>query len=489
MKKYLKAKNFFAVALAFFLVSAIAIGCLSLTESNTGKNKKNRHKPPPKPAISAKHIILFIGDGMSIENEIAGSRYIYGKDFDMVWNSFPCRTWVSTWDVNTYNTFAGFFAEPLYDETTFNPVAGYAPQYGGIAPYPIDATGSETYLKSAATDSASAATAIATGVKTDSGNISWRREDPDDGAITTIPETLRATKNFSIGIISSVPFSHATPAAFVSHNKDRGNYAAIAEEIIKTAKPEVVIAGGHPDWNGSYMTVDQMNYLRTSTEYVLVERIAGQNGGDNLSTAVANLPPDKKLFGLFGGSGGNFEPPAPSDTPGAPSLLENEENPSVAEAVTAALKTLSRDDDGFFLMVEQGDIDWANHGNDYASMIGCMWNLDKAVRAAASFVDRPGDDIDWTNTLLIVTADHATGFIRLTDNPILGIGDLPTQFGASYPGGEVTYGTDGHTNELVDFYAKGNLAQSFEEYKGLWYPDTLIIDNTFIYKLMEDSAL
>ena len=51
-------------------------------------------------------------------------------------------------------------------------------------------------------------------------------------------------------------------------------------------------------------------------------------------------------------------------------------------------------------------IDWANHANDFRRLIGTMWDLDEAVRAAVAFIERPDDDITWANTLLIVTADH-----------------------------------------------------------------------------------
>ncbi|HSA95527.1 MAG TPA: alkaline phosphatase, partial [Acidobacteriota bacterium] len=174
------------------------------------------------------------------------------------------------------------------------------------------------------------------------------------------------------------------------------------------------------------------------------------------------------------------------------------------EATLAALEYLGRDPEGFFLVVEQGDIDWANHDNDFRSMIGCVADLDEAVRVALAYVDRPGDAVDWTNTVLLVTADHATGGLML-DKP-LGPGDLPAQTerialakagepgeapnGAAikspgyvspfvYPGGEVSYGTAGHTNELVDLAATGAAARLFLRYRGTWYPGN-IIDNTQI---------
>jgi alkaline phosphatase len=486
------SKNFSSQVLliVLFLFFSAVSGCLSGDDGyDIQIPLPNPHHPGPKPGHQiARHIILFIGDGMSLENEIALSRYLYGKDYKLSWHSFQYQGYVSTWDVSSYNVYARRLGAQLYDELNFMPSIGYDPSQGGIAPYPLDTNGVLSYFLIAATDSASAATALATGFKTDSGNISWLRGDPVNGQLETIAEKIRAQKGAAIGVVSTVPFNHATPAAFVSHNTYRGNYSQIGEEIINITKPEVVIGGGHPNWNTAYVSSALIDALRASPDYVLVERIAGEDGGKNLFNAVKTLPRDKKLFGLFGGSGANFEPPVPSDTPGYPSFTINTENPSLAEATEAALRVLSRDPDGFFLMVEGGDIDWANHQNNFSYMIGAMWQLEEAVQRAIEFIELPGDDIDWTNTLMIITADHATGAMRLNDSLALGKGDLPEQIGTSYPNGEVQYNSGNHTNELVTIYARGAGINLFLEYEGTWYEGTRIIDNTQIFQVMMRSA-
>ena len=85
-------------------------------------------------------------------------------------------------------------------------------------------------------------------------------------------------------------------------------------------------------------------------------------------------------------------------------------------------------------MVEQGDIDWATHAGDYAWMVGAVWDLDQAVRAIAAFVDRAGDDVTWDDTLVIVTADHANGHLRL--GPSRGKGVLPAPGDGAYTWGD-----------------------------------------------------
>jgi alkaline phosphatase len=442
-----------------------------------------------------RNIILFIGDGMQLEHEVAASRYLYGTDNRLVFHMFPYQTDVSTWDVTTYN---GYAAGPAYDAAAIVPSLGYDPERGGDRPYPLQTAGiEEGYFLSPryATDSASAATAWATGYKTDDGNIAWLPGDPDAGELDTIAEILRARKRMAVGIVSTVPFSHATPAAHVSHNKSRNNYPEIADEIIRSFQPEVVIGGGHPLWRSGYMSDILYQDVKNGAfqDYVFVERQPGVNGGQSLrEAALEAVRRHKKLFGLFGGLGGNFESPVPQDTPGFPRVEPASlENPLLRDATWAALEVLSRNRKGFFLMVEQGDIDWANHANDFSRMVGTTWDLNEGVKAAIEFVNRPGDSVTWENTLLVVTSDHGNSFMRLNPSQPLGIGDLPSQVcspACTYPEGEVTFGTTQHTNELVRLYALGTGASLFQQYEGGWYPCTRILDNTHIFNVMAEAG-
>jgi alkaline phosphatase len=482
-------------------------------------------RPAEAPAL--KRVILFIGDGMSVASEVAASRYLYGRDDGLAWQGFPAQAYVATWDVSAYNARARAARRPSYSRASFTPSLGYDVRAEGARPWGAPGAG-YGFAPGPATDSASAATALATGVKTDSGNIAWLPGDPPDGAITTLPEEFRARTGAAIGVVTTVPFDHATPAGFVSHNTWRNNYytgfkgykgLGIADEIILRTKPEVVIGGGSPlldnpgfDPKQGYISASLYRALQDSKDYLLVERKPGQDGGTALAAGAAEAAREgRKLFGLFGGRGGDFETPQVEDAPGHPAVKPGHpENPTLAEATTAALDCLARDPDGFFLIVEQGDIDWANHDNNFRAMVGCVADLDAAVRAALAFVDRPGDAIDWTNTVLLVTADHATGGLSL--DRLLAAGELPRQRarvdeaekfhgqpaagpkgspnGAvirkpgfvspyEYPDDEVSYHTAGHTNELVDLAVKGDAARAFLPLRGTWYAGP-ILDNTQI---------
>ena len=453
-------------------------------------------------AAVAKHIILVIGDGMEPENEVAASRYLTGTDDGLAFHAFPYRGVVATWDVTTYSRQAP------YNPSSINPKAGCDATRTGKAASRSDtpryACRAPEGARPHGADSASTATAWATGYKTDTGNIAWLPGDPERGALETIAELLREKRGYSIGIVTTVPFSDATPAAMVSHNRSRRNHHAIADAIIRTARPEVVIGGGHPARSGAmHMSMALYDEVRSGRigDYVFVERRDGVDAAGSLKEAAALAAArKKKLFGLFGGTGGNFEPLQPSDNGTAAVARGSIENPLLKDATLAALEVLGRNRNGFFLMVEQGDIDWANHANDYRWMIGAMWDLDEAVRAAVDFVNRPGDDITWENTLLIVTSDHVTGAMRLNDGKRLGKGRLPGQspglcpdklsWCPGYPGGEVSYGSTGHINEPVSLYAMGesSLTKHLRQFEGNWYPCTPLIDNTQIFHAMAGAA-
>lgn len=490
-------------ALASVVGAAVLLGCAGVAG-------------PAAPVRERRHVILFVGDGMQLAHEIAASRYLTGKDAGLVFHDPAAFEWAgfaTTWDVTTHDRHrsAASPRRPHHGALPFDPALGYDVARGGAVPYPLAATPDDSYFlargppgggeaSAPATDSASAATALATGLKTDGGNIAWRAGDPPGGALTTVAEDFRARLGGAIGVVSTVPFTHATPASFVAHNPRRDDYGAIGAEIVNVVKPEVVIGGGWPGWAtpASYRYVSRAEHdalVAGTTGYTFVQRASGADGGAALLAAAVRVAEGGgRLFGLFGGDGGSFEPPVPSNDGSAVVDRATVENPTLAEATSSALTVLAADPDGFFVMIEQGDIDWANHAGDFPHMVGAIWDLDRAVRAAIDFVDRPGDGVTWENTLLVVTADHATNYLRL--GPAApGRGVLPAVDAAGHPTDPAQYTLpplDGarawsHTNELVTVHAKGSAARAlFARRAGTWYPGTRIVDNTQIHDAMAE---
>lgn len=438
-----------------------------------------------------RHVILMIGDGMNTASEVAASRYLFDTDWGLSFHSFPAKAYKTTWDTNVYDRRADESGAPLYSPDFFEPKIGYDPARGGEAPYPIGAESPEVRAYFGALggtiypDSASTGTAMSTGIKTYSSAIAWRPDGGDSAALETSPQLLRRFYGMVIGFVTTVPFSHATPAAFFSHNPSRLQVKEIANEMLNTTRPEVMIGGG---WQSSYYASADLNRAVASNEFVLTHSESGLDGNDTvLAAAMRAKQEGKRLVALYGGGqDSSFPSPVATDSPGnakveRPSIGA----PTLANASVAALEVLSGDPDGFLLLIEQGDIDWANHAHDYARMVACVADLDAAVRDVVAFIDRPNDDIDWSNTTLMVTADHANGYLRFART--LHQGYLPKQVGSSYPDGEVSYNMPSHTSELVSVYAKGFAAARLQDYMDV-YPGLQIIDDTSIYRLTLDAA-
>lgn len=466
-----------------------------------------------KDVSSRKNLILIIGDGMQKEHEVAASRYLNGKDFGLKWHSFPYQNHVTTWNINTYNAYAEKNGQPDYSKEDFSSKMGYNPKQGGTKPYPLEIVPSESYFLDEimnldvspdriipATDSASAATAMASGQKTVFAHINWQPGDLPNGKITNIVDYLRQYTGKSIGIITTVPFNHATPAGFSTHNTSRYNYyknengfqgPSLAEEIIFETQPEVVIGGGHPHYSDKYLNKTTYNKLKNLNDYILAERKPLRSGTYSIiSSAYKAIDSGKKLFGLYGGKSGNFDVSLPTNSPGKPQFKKQSiENPTLSDSLTAALNVLSQDEDGFFLLVEQGDIDWANHNNNYKNLIGTMNDLNEAVKALMNYMADNRNGVNLDNTLVILTSDHANSYMRLNKELPLVEGELPKQKRNIhgkwvYPDHKVSYKTKEHTNELVSVYAIGKDHSIFELFEGCHYSDNKLLDNTDIFNVM-----
>jgi alkaline phosphatase len=153
-------------------------------------------------------------------------------------------------------------------------------------------------------------------------------------------------------------------------------------------------------------------------KYIVAQRTAGIRGNQALAEGVrAAVQTKQRLLGFFGAVGGhlpfqtadgNYDPTVSSGTEGAKSAEtykpeEIAENPTLADMARGALEVLSHDPDGFWLMIESGDVDWANHANNLDNSIGATLSGDAAFRAVCQWAEQHDR---WKDTAVIVTADH-----------------------------------------------------------------------------------
>jgi alkaline phosphatase len=250
---------------------------------------------------------------------------------------------------------------------------------------------------------------MATGVKVKNGVLS--RAIPGGGEDLKTVLEIAMEKRKAVGIVTTTTVTHATPAAFVAHSRNRRFTAEIADYYLRITRPHLFFGGGGYEIPAS----------RTrSAGY----RVA-TNGNDLAALPVGN---GVRVAGLFG----SYH---------LPYVMDRESgDPGLRQLVHKALDILDEDPDGFFLMVEGGRIDHAGHGND----------IERLVREVAEFSDAVQEVMDWSNgrpdTLILVTADHETGGLRVIANR--GAAKAP----------DVTWQGSGHTGVNALIFARGTNA-------------------------------
>ena len=287
---------------------------------------------------------------------------------------------------------------------------------------------SKTYSTSYVTDSGAGGTALATGHKTYNGAIGV---DAAGNPVKSILEWAEE-KGKATGMVATCAITHATSASFISHQASRNDYEIIAADFLKT-DIDVFIGGG-------------LNHFKKRKDGVDLTASLRQKG----YSVAFNIDEIKKLqqgpvAGLL-------------DSVHEPRWLDGRGN-LLTESVHEAIRLLSSDKDGFFLMIEGSQIDWGGHSNDINYIATEMVDFDKAIGEVLDFAEKNGE------TLVIVTADHETGGLGLNG------GNLET--------GEIQAGftTKDHTGVMVPVFSFGPFSGKFSG----------IQENTDIFYKMLDA--
>ena len=277
------------------------------------------------------------------------------------------------------------------------------------------------------TDSAAAATALATGFKTNNKMIAT---GPDGEKYLTILEAARDA-GMTTGLVVTSNITDATPACFGAHNKSRYMESQIAEDLL-AEKINVMFGGGRE----FFLPKATENSKRTDERDLIDE---AKDAGYCYAQTADELKSADGLYviGLFQIGGLTTKPPEPTlaeMTDKAVELL-NKKDKKKSES--------SRQNKGFFLMVEGSQIDWACHRNDANDTIRQTLRFDEAVRSAVEFA------LKNRHTIVIVTADHETGGLVIVG------GKLPGK------NPELYWSTKNHSGLPVPLYAFGPKASIF----------------------------
>ncbi|MEQ1745570.1 MAG: alkaline phosphatase [Saprospiraceae bacterium] len=342
-----------------FLLSAIALAFQGGRTAESGAPKAEAEHLP-------KNIILMIGDGMGISQITAG---MYAQKERLNLERFPVTGLIKTHSA-----------------------------------------------KHLITDSAAGATAFACGCKTYNGAIGMTVQKKPCLSLLEEAEAF----GLATGLVSTSSITHATPAAFVAHVKDRSSMEEIATHFLKT-DVDLLIGGGMRYFIAR--TNDQRNLSQELTDkgYVVSDFLQKK-----LSECV--LDPQRPFVWFSAVK----EPQA---------IDEGRDYLPLASRLAPDFLA-RRSEKGFFLMIEGAQIDWACHGNKDSLTVDEMLDFDQAIGEVLRFAEKDG------NTLVIVTADHETGGMALLR-------------GADRQSLKLKFTTDYHTATLVPVFAYGPGAHLF----------------------------
>ena len=296
----------------------------------------------------AKNVILFVGDGLGAAQRDAIQLATVGPYEKLAMDSLP---------------YAGLVSTNSVDPETF------------------------------VTDSAASATAMSSGIKTVNGAVGVT---PEGEAVPTVLEQAKAAGK-ATGLVSTSQVTDATSASFAAHVEDRDDQSEIARQYIEESGPDVILGGGEDYWypegnEGAYPDSDDEEDQSRGTQGNLVEQ--SQEAGYEYVTTAEELASatSGRILGLFANETMFTAEPEP----------EGVYNPSVPlpEMTREALETLSQDEDGFFLMVEEEATDEMGHANNAQLQIESGQELDEAVARGLEYAASDPD------TLVITVGDH-----------------------------------------------------------------------------------
>ncbi len=282
-----------------------------------------------------------------------------------------------------------------------------------------------TGSRSGRTDSAAAATTMATGRKTTNGRIGM---DEDGVALTSILEDAQL-RGLATGIVTTAYLSHSTPGAFTAHRESRHDAIGIADDQALVVQPDVLLGGG-----AAYYLPAGPDSHRQDGGLIAPLKDAGYQVVTTAAELAALDAGDDRVVGLFASMHMDYVLDRPDNTT----------QPTLTEMALAALDVLERDDDGFVLVIEGARIDMAGHANDIERSLGETLAFDDAIAAVAAWADAHDD------VTLLVTADHECG--GLVPDPAAVKGQVP----------QVTWRWGEHTNARVDVFASGPGSEVFD---------------------------
>lgn len=438
----------------------------------------------------ARHVIVMINDGAGWGAWDAAAYWQYGGREGMPYFDFPARYGMTTFPLHVGK-------QPTYDAS---PATGYDPHRAWDA----TPTGDQAlpfagyrYLSAMPTDSAAAGTALSSGVKTYNNAINY----DNHGRPLPYATLVAKAEGKATGVVTSVPFSHATPAAFGAQNRSRTHYHEIARQMLSGGHLDLIMGTGAPGYNVNGTPCERLREDESRSgcddadEFLAAEDWQRLQAGRYVpegGEAAWRVLRDKAEFAALADGTLAIDGPVLGLPRIAKTLQQarqadvvgrDRRNPSGAAYVETVptLRTMARgalrhlaarSDDGFFLMIEGGATDWAGHTSrcgtqwhygtctsepEYGRLIEETVDFNDAVAAVVEWVETHSS---WDETLLIVTTDHDNSMPMGPDAQARAFEPVDNRGRGRMPGFSFRP-TGDHSNALVPLWARGVGADHF----------------------------
>lgn len=494
----------------------IAAGCVMISGSGASAETQG-----------VKNVIVLISDGAGY-NTWKATGYYDGKLGNHVVNG---PGWVNHAVSNHPLRFgttpiagpAGLAQDP---NTVYSPAKAYntspiGSSQGGYTDY----FEGYKFHKNSYPDSANTMVSVSTGNKTYNNALNV---DGNGNALPTLADMMKQKLGKSVGVVSTVQWADATPAALGGAvNVSRGNRTAVADYMLNNNTLDVIIGGGNPDYdnNAQLRATPNYSWISPTTWSDLKD---GNNAGlsakwqlaqdkadfEAAANGTLSLQPGKKFLGMHksfeahqayrsgvrnGITGPGPNPLTATGFPGGQGFDDqalpftdprNTAVPSLPTMAKAAINLLDSNPNGFFVAIEAGGVDRAMHANALGRMIEDHLEFIDTVDYVNEYLNNNTNGNNWSNTLVIVTADHdhmlfgpdgdTNAYAPLVDN---GVGNLPGH----------KWFFNSHSNFTVPLFAKGpgselfaGYADQLDEYSvnGITYGHGMYLDQTEIHSLL-----
>ncbi|KLJ00835.1 alkaline phosphatase [Luteimonas sp. FCS-9] len=452
-------------------------GCRSLEDAEAPPHVRN--------------VIVMINDGAGWGAWDAAAYWQYGHRRGAPYADFPARYAMRTSPLNTSSS-------PTHDATArvdYDPALAWSTEPSDDPALPFVGY---RELARAATDSAAAGTALASGIKTYNNAINHDNFGRPVEPVTFVAKAAgKAT-----GVVTSVPFTHATPAAFAAQNASRNRYHEIGRQMLTQGRLDLIMGTGAPGYNVNGTACDALaadesqagcrqpdEFLATedwqalqAARYVPAGARAPwkviRSNEEFAALAEGTLRTDAPVLGVPR-IARTLQQARERRILGADAATASGDRlvpsvPTLATMTRGAIAHLSaRSDEGFFLMVEGGATDWAAHTSkcgtqwqygactsepEYGRLIEETVDFNRAVAAVVAWVDAHSN---WDETLLIVTTDHDNSMPMGPDAQTVAYQPVVNRGRGATPG--ISFRPTGnHSNALVPLWAKGAGADLFE---------------------------